>query len=126
VADQSQDGRRFRALTVVDVFTREGLAVEVGQSSKGDDVVRALNRSKSKRRAPKLLFCDNESEFTSQAADLWAYQNGVKIDFSRPGKPTDNAFVESFNESTQLLCFLGTLQLSGHVAVLRTVARLDR
>jgi putative transposase len=44
-----------------------------------------------------VLFCDNGSEFTSQAMDLWAYQNGMKIDFSRPGKPTDNAFVESFN-----------------------------
>jgi len=60
-------------------------------------VGRTLNRSKSKRGVPKLLFCDNGSEFTSQAMDLWAYQNGVKIDFSRPGKPTDNAFVESFN-----------------------------
>jgi putative transposase len=46
---------------------------------------------------PKLLFCDNGSEFTSQAMDLWAYQNSAKIDFSRPGKPTDNAFIESFN-----------------------------
>ena len=56
VADQLQDGRRFRALTVVDIFTREGVAIEVGQSLKGDDVVRTLNRSKSKRGVPKLLF----------------------------------------------------------------------
>ena len=47
--------------------------------------------------APELLFCDNGSEFSGQAMDLWAYQNDVKIDFSRPGKPTDNAFIESFN-----------------------------
>ena len=53
---------------------------------------------------PKLLFCDNGSEFTSQAMDLWAYQNGVKIDFSRPGKPTDNAFVESFNGTFRAEC----------------------
>ena len=46
---------------------------------------------------PKFLFCDNGSEFTSQAMDLWAYRNGVKIDFSRPGKPTDNAVIESVN-----------------------------
>ena len=104
IADQLQDGRRFRALTVVDIFTREGLAIEVGQSLKGDDVVRTLNRSKSKRGVPKLLFCDNGSEFSSQAMDLWAYQNGVKIDFSRPGKPTDNAFVESFNGTFRAEC----------------------
>jgi len=53
---------------------------------------------------PKLLFCDNGSEFTSQAMDLWAYQNGAKIDFSRPGKPTDNAFVESFNGTFRAEC----------------------
>ena len=104
VADQLQDGRRFRALTIVDVFTREAVAIEAGQSLKGDDVVRTLNRSKNKRGVPKLLFCDNGSEFTSQAMDLWAYQNGVKIDFSRPGKPTDNAFVESFNGTFRAEC----------------------
>jgi putative transposase len=97
VADQLQDGRRFRALTVVDVFTRESVAIEVGQSLRGEDVVRTLNKLKHEGRTPKLLFCDNGSEFSGQAMDLWAYQNGVKIDFSRPGKPTDNAFVESFN-----------------------------
>ncbi len=55
------------------------------------------NRLRLERGVPKVLFCDNGSEFTSQAMDLWAYRNGVKIAFSRPGKPTDNAFVESFN-----------------------------
>lgn len=97
VADQLQDGRRFRALTIVDVFTRECVAIEVGQSLRGEDVVRTLNRLKHEGRTPKLLFCDNGSEFSGQAMDLWAYQNGAKIDFSRPGKPTDNAFIESFN-----------------------------
>jgi len=97
VADQLQDGRRFRALTAVDVFTRESVAIEVGQSLRGEDVVRTLNRLKHGGQTPRFLFCDNGSEFSGQAMDLWAYQNGVKIDFSRPGKPTDNAFVESFN-----------------------------
>jgi putative transposase len=104
VADQFQDGRRFRALTIVDVYTRESVAIEVGQSLKGEDVVRTLNRLKHERGVPKLLFCDNGSEFTSQAMDLWAYQNGVKIDFSRPGKPTDNAFIESFNGTFRVEC----------------------
>jgi putative transposase len=104
VADQLQDGRRFRCLTMVDVYTRESPAIEAGQSLKGEDVVRTLNRLKQERGVPKMLFCDNGSEFTSQAVDLWAYQNGVKIDFSRPGKPTDNAFVESFNGTFRAEC----------------------
>jgi putative transposase len=104
VADQLADGRRFRALTVVDVFTREGVAIQVGQSLKGDDVVRVLSRISSQRALPKVLFCDNGSEFTSQAMDLWAYRAGVKIDFSRPGKPTDNAYVESFNGTLRAEC----------------------
>lgn len=97
VADQLADGRRFRALTVLDVFTRESLAIEVGQRLKGEHVVGALNQIREKRGEPKLLFCDNGSEFTSQIMDLWAYHNHVQIDFSRPGKPTDNAHVESFD-----------------------------
>jgi len=104
VADQLTDGRRFRALTILDVHTRESLAIEVGQALKGTDVVGVLNRLRIERRAPKALFCDNGAEFTSQIVDLWAYQNGVKIDFSRPGKPTDNAFVESFNGTLRAEC----------------------
>ena len=104
VADQLQDGTRFRSLTIVDVYTREAVAIEVGQSLKGDDVVRTLNKLKLERGVPKVLFCDNGSEFTSHAMDLWAYQNGAKIDFSRPGKPTDNAFVESFNGTFRAEC----------------------
>ena len=104
VADQLTDGRRFRALTVVDVYTRECLAIEVGQSLKGHDVVRVLQRIAEERGMPQMLFCDNGSEFTSQVLDLWAYHNQVKIDFSRPGKPTDNAYVESFNGTLRAEC----------------------
>jgi putative transposase len=104
VADQLVDGRRFRALTVVDVFTRECLAIEVGQSLKGEQVVVVLNKIRQDRGVPKVLFCDNGAEFTSQIVDLWAYQNGVQIDFSRPGKPTDNAYVESFNGTFRAEC----------------------
>ncbi len=104
VADPLQDGTRFRALTVLDVYTREAVAIEVGQSLKGDDGVGVLNRMKQQRGVLKVLFCDNGSEFTSQAMDLWAYQNGMKIDFSRPGKPTDHAFVESFNGTFRSEC----------------------
>jgi putative transposase len=104
VADQLCDGRRFRSLTIVDIYTRESLAIEVGQSLRGEDVVRVLNRLKEQRGVPKLLFCDNGAEFTGQRLDLWAYRNSVKIDFSRPGKPTDNAFVESFNGTFRSEC----------------------
>lgn len=104
VTDQLADGRRFRALTVVDIYTRESLAIEAGQGLKGEDVAMVLNRITMQRGAPKVLFCDNGSEFTSQAMDLWAYRNGVRIDFSRPGKPTDNAFIESFNGTLRAEC----------------------
>ena len=59
VSDQLQDGTRFRSLTIVDVFTREAVAIDAGQSLKGEDVVRTLNRLKSSRGVPKVLFCDN-------------------------------------------------------------------
>lgn len=78
--------------------------IDVGQSLKGDDVVRALNAIGQRRGVPKFLFCDNGSEFTSQSMDLWAYHNRVQIDFSRPGKPTDNAYVESFNGTLRAEC----------------------
>jgi putative transposase len=104
MADQLTDGRRFRVLTIVDVFTRESLAVEAGPSLKGTDVLEALNRIRTQRGVPKMLLCDNGSEFSSQIMDLWAYQNGVRIDFSRPGKPTDNAFIETFNGTLRAEC----------------------
>ena len=63
-----------------------------------------LDQLKQKRGAPKVLFCDNGAEFTGQMMDLWAYKNEVKIDFSRPGKPTDNAFCESFNGTFRSEC----------------------
>lgn len=66
VADQLWDGRRLRCLTVVDIFTRESLAIEVGQTLKGGDVVRVLNRLKQERGAPKVVFCNNGAEFTGQ------------------------------------------------------------
>lgn len=97
VADQLVQGTRFRALTVVDIFTKECLAIEVGQSLKGENVVAVLRRVALQRGVPKTIFCDNGSEFVGRALDLWAYVNKVRIDFSRPGKPTDNAHVESFN-----------------------------
>ena len=97
VADELADGRRFRTLTVIDLFTRECLAIEVGQGLSGQDVAATLERLRFERGRPQRIFCDNGTEFVSAAMDLWAYTNGVILDFSRRGKPTDNATIESFN-----------------------------
>ena len=104
VSDQTVDGLRFRALTVVDVFTRECLAIEPGKSLRGTDVVNVLSRITKKQGAPKRIYCDNGSEFCGRLVDLWAYANSVIMEFSRPGKPTDNAFIESFNGSLRDEC----------------------
>ncbi len=96
VADALFDGRKLRALTVVDNYTRESLAIDVGQSLKGDDVVATLNRIAVTRGLPATIKVDNGSEFISKVMDRWAYARGVELDFSRLGKPTDNAKIESF------------------------------
>ncbi len=97
VADALFDGRRIRALTVVDNYTRESLAIDIGQSLKGEDVVNTLNRIARERGLPATIKVDNGSEFISKVMDKWAYERGIELDFSRPGTPTDNAKVESFN-----------------------------
>ena len=104
VADALFDGRTLRALTVVDNYTRESLAIDVGQSLKGDDVVATLNRIAATRGLPATIKVDNGSEFISKVMDRWAYERGVDLDFSRPGKPTDNAKIESFNGRLRQEC----------------------
>lgn len=105
VSDQLFDGRRFRALTLVDNYSRECLEIEVGQSLKGFDVVDVMERIKQVRGVvPKRIQVDNGSEFISKVLDQWAYENEVTLDFSRPGKPTDNPFIESFNGSFRDEC----------------------
>lgn len=103
-SDSLFNGRRFRALTVVDIFSRECLGIEVNQGIKGNDVVNMLDHIKSLRGTPQMIRCDNGPEFVSKVMDHWAYENKVKLDFSRPGKPTDNAFVESFIGSLRDEC----------------------
>jgi putative transposase len=105
VMDALFDGRPFRALTLVDNFSREYLEIEVGTSLKSEDVVRVMERMRLSRGAvPQRIKVDNGSEFISKALDKWAYENNVALDFSRPGKPTDNAFIESFNGSFRDEC----------------------
>jgi putative transposase len=82
---------------VIDLFTRERLAIDIGQGLSGRDVVASLERLRFERGLPQRVYCDNGTEFVSAAMDLRAYTNGVILDFSRRGKPTDNATIESFN-----------------------------
>lgn len=125
VSDALLDGRKLRMLTVVDLFTRECLAIDVGQSLKGEDVVRVLNQICSQRGLPGTIKTDNGSEFISKVMDKWAYERGIELDFSRPGKPTDNAGVESFNGRLRQEClnanwFLSLADAQAKIAAWRT------
>ena len=104
VSDSLVDGRRYRALTIVDNFSRECLGIKADQSIAGQHVVALLERICFYRGAPRMICVDNGPEFISKALDQWAYENKVTLDFSRPGKPTDNAFIESFNGSFRDEC----------------------
>lgn len=104
VADELFNGRRLRALTVVDNFSREALVIEVGNRLGGGDVVDVVSRVSAIRGCPRRIQVDNGSEFISKVLDKWAYDNGVELEFSRPGKPADNPFIESFNGSFRDEC----------------------
>lgn len=88
----------------MDVFTKEVLAIEVGRRLKGEHVVSALNRITTRRGAPRHLFVNNDREFSGPLLDMWAYHYRAKIDFIRPGKPTDNCHIAAFNGSFRDEC----------------------
>jgi len=95
--DELASGRKFRTLNLMDGYTREALAIEVDTSLPGLRVVRVLERLRERRGAPAAIQVDNGTEFTSRVVDQWAYQQGVALHFIERGKPTQNAFIESFN-----------------------------
>jgi putative transposase len=98
VSDCTATGRRLKLLTIVDTFTRESLAIEVDTSISGERVARVLDRVISERGSqPDEIVMDNGPELTSRALDQWAYERGIKLRFIAPGKPVENAFIESFN-----------------------------
>ena len=97
VADTLADGRQFRTLNIVDDFTRECLAIEVDRSLPGLRVVRVLEHLLATVGKPATIVMDNGPEFSGRALDAWACAQGVQLRFIRPGKPIENAFVESFN-----------------------------
>jgi putative transposase len=112
MSDQLFDGRRIRILTVVDAFSRLSPAIDVRMSYRGGDVVGTLERVSQVYGTPREIRVDNGPEFVSRELDLWAHMNGVKLDFSRPGKPTDNSFVESFNGKFRQECLNASWFLS--------------
>ena len=97
VSDALASGRRIRVLTVIDDFTWESLAMEVDTSLPGLRVTRVLDRLAIDRGLPGLITVDNGPEFAGRVLDAWAYAHGVRLHFIEPGKPVQNAYIESFN-----------------------------
>ncbi len=112
MADQLFDGRPFRILSVLDVDTREGLSTIPRASFRAAQVVEVLDQLARVRGKPKSLRVDNGPEFAGRLLDHWAYLNKVEIDFSRPGTPTDNAFIEAFNARLRSECLNASWFLS--------------
>jgi putative transposase len=97
MADTLADGRPFRTLNIVDDFTRECHVIEIARSLPGARVVRVLDQLHLTVGLPKRIVLDNGPEFAGRALDTWAYARGVDLCFIRPGKPIENAYIESFN-----------------------------
>jgi putative transposase len=97
VYDAFADGRQFRVLTVVDQWSRQSPLLEVATAMSGRTVADALDRVLGAGPTPRSITVDHGTEFTSRALEDWAYQRGVQLDFIRPGKPVENAHIESFN-----------------------------
>ena len=104
VHDQLATGHKLRVLTIVDIFSRFSPALEPRLTFRGTDVVATLDRVCNEVGFPATIRVDQGSEFVSRDLDLWAYQRGVTLDFSRPGKPTDNAYIEAFNGRLRAEC----------------------
>ena len=102
VSDQLANGRRFRVLNIVDGFSRECVHPVVDFSISGERLSRELDRPS--RHLPRMIVCDNGPEFTSKALFFWAKRSRVKLHFIQPSKPTQSAFVESFNGKFREYC----------------------
>lgn len=104
MSDNLADGRKIRLLNILEVFTKESLAMVVDTSINGTRISQVLDRLGWMKGLPEVITVDNGPEFTGKVMDSWAYRNGVKLEFSRPGKPVDNAFIESFNRTVRDEC----------------------
>ena len=97
VSDGLWNGRKFKALTILDIFTKECFAIEVDTSINGERVTRTLDWLVLIKGCPEFITTDNGPEFAGRVLDKWAYNNNVTLDFIELGKPIQNAFIESFN-----------------------------
>jgi len=116
VEDALASGRKLRTLTIVDEYSRECPRIEADSSLPGARVVRVLDELMATRGKPESLLVDNGPEFIGKALDLWSYNNGVTLHFTRPGKPTDKPHVESFNGKFRDECLNENYFLSVHDA----------
>ena len=102
--DTLADGRAVRIVTVLDVYARECVALVGAATFTGGGVARALTEASTERGLPQRITVDNGTEFTSRMLDHWAYWQHVALEFSRPGKPVDNTFIEAFNGTLRREC----------------------
>ena len=104
VADSLMDGKKIRALTLIDCFSRESLAIRVDTSIPSAKVTETLDQVIRQRGKPDAIRVDNGTEFTSNHFDAWAYERGIQVDFIQPGRPVENALIESFNGKLREEC----------------------
>lgn len=131
MADSLCDGRRFRTLNIIDDFTRECVGIEVDTSLSGRRVVRVLEAIGSEYRLPQVIVVDNGPEFTSLAFLSWCESKGIRAHFIDPGKPVQNAHIESFNGRFRDEClnehwFLGLDHARGIIDAYRHEYNHDR
>lgn len=113
--DELSNGRRLKCLTIVDDFTKEAVDIVVDHGISGLYVARALDRAGRFRGYPKALRTDQGPEFTSRALDQWAHASGVTLKLIQPGKPTRNAYIESFNGKFRDECLRSCCEITDWV-----------
>lgn len=131
VHDRLEDGRRFRILTVVDQFSKECVVLLAKHRLVGADVAEALDRAIRERGKPVSITVDNGSEFSGKVMDAWSDFHRVQLAFIRPGKPTENGFIESFNGRLRAEClnveiFRSLAEAQGKLAAWRQDFNLHR
>jgi putative transposase len=99
--DQLQDGRSYRLFNVIDDFNREAMGIEADFSSPSERVIRSLEQIIEWRGKPTTLRCDNGPEYVSEAVITWAREQGIRLQYTQPGKPQQNAYVERFNHTVR-------------------------
>lgn len=124
--DVLYNGRKLRFLPIIDTYTKECFRIEVDTSIGGKRVCTVLSQIAAVRGLPSRIVVDNGPEFISNALDAWAYERGVKLHFIRPGKPVDNAYMESFNGKFRDECLnLHWFMSIGHARDIAEDYRID-